>query len=334
MIREESRSLAELHVDALAEGGTLTVYAGGDVPDQQDYTADGFRQAFPDIDINMIVDYSKYHDVRIDRQLDEGRLVPDVTHLQTSFDFDRWKALGVLEAYKPAGFEQVHDLFKDPDGHWCAIGVFAFSYMHGPGGGPATPEDLVDSRWKGQILSSHPGDDDATLFLYKTYADRYGWDWIKRLADQDIVFHRGTNSPGEAVDAGTKQIGLAGAETGGADTTTWVTPQGDHPFLAWGQRAAMFKNARHPAAARLYLNWLLTPEWQAAGQHGWGVRTDVTPTGEGIWDVPNAHTREFVDFMADRATVERWRQTMILYFGEVTGPPTPGWLGLSPSHHA
>ncbi|MFI8324414.1 hypothetical protein [Streptomyces sp. NPDC085529] len=79
VIREESRSLAEPHVDAMAEGGTLTVHAGGDIPDRQDYTADGFRQAFPDIEINMIVDYGKYHDVRIDRQPDEGRLVPDVT---------------------------------------------------------------------------------------------------------------------------------------------------------------------------------------------------------------------------------------------------------------
>jgi ABC-type Fe3+ transport system substrate-binding protein len=334
MITEETKSLAELRDDALAEGGTLTVYAGGDIANQQDYTVAGFRQACPEIEINMIVDYSKYHDVRIDRQLAEGRLVPDVTHLQTSFDFDRWKALGVLEPYMPAGFSQVHDMFKDPDGHWCAIGVFAFSYMHGPGGGPATPQNLIDAEWKGRILSSHPGDDDATLCLYKTYAEHYGWDWIGRLAAQNITFQRGTNSPGEAVDAGTTHIGLAGAETGGADTTTWVIPQEGHPFLAWGQRAAMFKSARHPAAAKLYLNWLLTREWQALGQHGWGVRMDVAPTGRQIWDLVDGHAADFVDFMADRAAVERWRQTMVLYFGEVSGPPTPGWLGLAPTSHA
>lgn len=334
MITEEAKSLAELRDAALAEGGTLTVYAGGDIPSQQDYTVAGFRQACPDIEINMIVDYSKYHDVRIDRQLAEGSLVPDVTHLQTSFDFDRWKALGVLEPYMPAGFGQVHDMFKDPDGHWCAIGVFAFSYMHGPGGGPATPQNLIDVEWKGRILSSHPGDDDATLFLYKTYAEQYGWDWMLRLAAQDITFRRGTNSPGDAVDAGAAYIGIAGAETGGADTTTWVTPPDGHPFLAWGQRAAMFKSARHPAAAKLYLNWLLTPEWQAAGQHGWGVRMDVAPTSKQIWELPDGHAADFINFMADRAAVERWRQTMLLYFGEVSGAPTPGWLGLAPTRHA
>lgn len=38
----------------------------------------------------------------------------------------------------------------------------------------------------------------------------------------------------------------------------------------------------------------------------------------------------FPRFMADRAEVERWKQTFALYFGEVEGDPTPGRLGLHP----
>ena len=38
----------------------------------------------------------------------------------------------------------------------------------------------------------------------------------------------------------------------------------------------------------------------------------------------------FPRFMSDRAEVERWQHTFALYFGEVQGPPTPGWLGLHP----
>ena len=34
--------------------------------------------------------------------------------------------------------------------------------------------------------------------------------------------------------------------------------------------------------------------------------------------------------MADRAAVERRKQTFALYFGEVKGDPTPGRLGLRP----
>ncbi|WP_326759018.1 ABC transporter substrate-binding protein [Streptomyces phaeochromogenes] len=334
MAQEETRSLVELYDDARAEGGTLTVYAGGDTADQQDMTVAAFNAEFPDIELNMIVDYSKYHNVRIDRQLATGTLVPDVTHLQTTFDFPRWKGLGVLLQYRPAGWDSIHDLFKDADGFWVAGNVFAFSYMFGPGGGPVTPQDLVDPRWKGHIASSHPGDDDATLFLFKSYVEAYGWEWLQAFADQQVHFHRGTNTPGEAVDEGRKQVGVGGAATGGPGTT-WAVPGDDHPFLAWGQRAAILRAAPHPAAAKFYLNWLVSPQWQAAGFHGWGVRTDTLPEdGRPIWEYPNAGLTEFPAFMEDRAEVERWRQTMNLYLGEVTGEPTPGRLGLRPTRHA
>ena len=45
---------------------------------------------------------------------------------------------------------------------------------------------------------------------------------------------------------------------------------------------------------------------------------------------PNAHVDGFARFMSDRGKVERWRQIFTVYFGEVQGPPTPGWLGLHP----
>jgi ABC-type Fe3+ transport system substrate-binding protein len=330
---EESRTLDELHEAARAEGGTLTVYAGGDFAGQQDQVLEAFTQAFPDIELNMIVDYSKYHDVRIDRQIEAGTLVADVTQLQTSFDFPRWQRLGRLRNYKPVGFSRVHDLFKDPEGAWVAVAVYAFSYMYGTEGGPAGPRDLVNPEWKGQITSSHPGDDDATLFLYKKYVDTYGWEWLEALARQDVTFRRGTNSPGDAVDAGTSRVGVAGAHTG-SPKITWVTPGAGDPFLAWGQRAALLHGAPHPEAAKLYLNWMLSPQMQAAGFNGWGVRTDVVAEAGPIWSYDNAHVAEFYAFMEDRAEVERWRQSMNVSLGEVHGEPTPGSLGFRPTRHA
>jgi ABC-type Fe3+ transport system substrate-binding protein len=105
-----------------------------------------------------------------------------------------------------------------------------------------------------------------------------------------------------------------------------------HPFMAWGQRAGILKRAKHPAAAKLYLNWSISPAVQQASFDGWSVRTDVTPPGglRPIWEYPNANLDQFPRFMADRAEAERWRQTFSLYFGEVQGAPTPGWLGLHP----
>jgi hypothetical protein len=70
-----------MYDEARAEGGILTVYAGGDTAEQQDGTVAAFHAAFPALTLSMIVDYSKYHDVRIDRQLATDSLVCDVAPL-------------------------------------------------------------------------------------------------------------------------------------------------------------------------------------------------------------------------------------------------------------
>ncbi|MFE1922125.1 ABC transporter substrate-binding protein [Streptomyces asoensis] len=334
--REETRTLDELYRAALAEGGKLVVYAGGDTPTQQDGTKAAFKARFPDLDLTLIVDYSKYHDVRVDNQFATGTLVPDVVQFQTLQDFDRWKQQGRLLHYKPAGFSKVHDAFKDPQGAWVATGAIAFSFLYDTATVGAarrlTPRDLVDPQWKGRIASAYPHDDDAVLYLFSLYARTYGWDWVARFAAQDVQFARGSNSPGEAVFGGRKTIGVGTAGSAvGTSPVTFSIADG-HPFMAWGQRTAVLEQAKNTTAAKLYLNWQLSTQMQNGSFNGWSVRTDVTPPAglKPIWEYRNAHVDGFPRFMADRAEVERWKQTFALYFGEVKGDPTPGWLGLHP----
>ncbi|MDX3310988.1 extracellular solute-binding protein [Streptomyces sp. ME08-AFT2] len=335
---EERRTLDELYRDAVAEGGRLVVYAGGDTPTQQDATKAAFRSSFPDIDLTLVVDYSKYHDVRLDNQFATASVVPDVIQLQTLQDFTRWKDQGRLLHYRPAGFSRLYDAFKDPEGAWVAVGALAFSFMYAPAAvgsrPPLTPLDLVDPRWKGQIASSYPHDDDAVLYLYSLYVRKYGWEWAAKLAAQDVRFARGSHTPRQAVTAGEKAIGIGGGGSLTAPPTSpvrFVAADG-HPFMAWGQRAAILKQAAHPTAAKLFLNWQLSPQRQNGSSNGWSVRTDVTPPSglKPIWEYPNGNLDGFPRFMADRAQVERWKQTFALYFGEVQGEPTPGRLGLHP----
>ncbi|WP_328869282.1 ABC transporter substrate-binding protein [Streptomyces sp. NBC_00287] len=334
--REETRSLDELYRAALAEGGKLVVYAGGDTPTQQDGTKAAFKDRFPEIDLTLIVDYSKYHDVRVDNQFATDTLVPDVVQFQTLQDFDRWKQQGRLLHYKPAGFSKIYDRFKDPQGAWVATGAIAFSFMYSTAtvGSDVqlSPRDLIDPKWKGRIASSYPHDDDAVLYLYALYAQKYGWDWVAELAAQDVQFAQGSNSPGEAVFGGRKAIGVGTAGSAvGSSPVKFVIAEG-HPFMAWGQRAAILKQAKNSTAAKLFLNWQVPTERQQRSFNGWSVRTDVTPPAglKQIWEYPDAHVDGFPRFMADRAAVERWKQTFALYFGEVKGDPTPGWLGLHP----
>jgi ABC-type Fe3+ transport system substrate-binding protein len=334
--REETRTLDQLYRDALAEGGKLVVYAGGDLADSGSGAGarTAFRQRFPKIDLQLIVDYSKYHDARVDNQLATDTLVPDVVQLQTLQDFTRWKREGRLLHYKPAGFGKLYNKFRDPDGAWIAGMVIAFSYIYDVAAAganpPRTPLDLVDPRWKGAVASSYPHDDDAVLYLYSLYTETYGWDWIARLAAQQPQFARGSFSPSTAINNKSAVVGIG---TGGNPTSTGPVRVGlpdGHPFMAWGQRIAILRQAANPTAAKLYLNWQLSTERQTS--NSWSVRTDIAPpTGlKPIWEYPNANVDGFPRFMEDRAKVEQLKQTFALYFGEVKGDPTPGWPGLHP----
>lgn len=59
--------------------------------------------------------------------------------------------------------------------------------------------------------------------------------------------------------------------------------------MAWGQRAAILKRAKHPAAAKLYLSWSLSPAVQQASFDGWSARTDIAPAARGD-GTPVPHT--------------------------------------------
>ncbi|GAB9477847.1 Abc transporter, partial [Globisporangium polare] len=234
--------------------------------------------------------------------------------------------------YKPANFSQIYDGFKDANGAWFAYVVYSFTYLSNAKGlgslpAPKTPLELVDPKYKGLIASSYPHDDDAVLYLFSRYVETYGWDWAAKFATQNVVFSRGSNVAGDVVAAGNKSIAVG---TGG-DLTPAIN--GKYPFLSWGQRIAILKKAKHPAAAKLLLNWLASEQTQrSVGYSGWTVRKDLATTNgfKQIWEIPNAGVSNFAAFMEDRERIEQWKATFALYFGEVQGQPTPGALGLHP----
>ncbi|KAG3117951.1 hypothetical protein PI124_g118 [Phytophthora idaei] len=328
-VDEETKNLDELYADAIAEGGNLIMYHGGDTPTQQNRIKNAFAAAYPELNFTLIVDYSKYHDVRIDNQLKTDTLVPDVVALQTLQDFTRWAKAGELLPYKPKDFSKVHNSLKDKNGAWLAYAIFTFGYIYNSTAlngvaPPATPADLTNPQWANKVASSYPHDDDAVLFLYTRYVEKYGWDWVTKMAQQNIDFNRGSNVAGELVYSGEKLIGVG---TGGGGTTIEFVGGNGTDHLSWGQRVGILSKAKHPAAAKLFMNWAISQEAQTTVVPD-SVRTDINANKP--WNIPEANTAAFPKFMEDRAKVEQWKQTFALYFGEVQGEPSPEVLGLHP----
>ncbi|KAL3673672.1 hypothetical protein V7S43_001370 [Phytophthora oleae] len=291
-VEEETKTLAELYEDAIAEGGKLVFYHGGDLAHQQDSLKEAFEGAFPGINMTMVVDYSKYHDVRIDNQLETDTLVPDITALQTIQNFPRWASAGDLLEYKPAHFSKIYDGLKDESGAWFAYGVNSFSYIYDSSnlGGldaPTSPADLVDPQWAVRL------------------------EWAAAMANQSISFNRGSHVANNLVTAQEKVIGVG--TYGGAPPLTYVGGNGTE-YLTWGQRLAILNKAKNPAAAKLFTNWILSMEVQQSVVME-TVRTDIAPSGSSHpSEIPEANLDAFPTFMANRTKVEALKQTFALYF--------------------
>ncbi len=336
----ETRSLDEIYEQALKEGGSLTVYAGGDTPDQQDGIKAAFEKRFPGITLNVVVDYSKVHSARLDQQFEDRHVIPDIIQLQTLQDFPRWRREGKLVPYKPAGWDSIYSSFKDQTGAWTGVFVDAFSNVAniqalGKDDAPLNAPDYLKPELKGKIVSTYPNDDDAVLFWYKQTIDRHGWEWMQGLMKQQPHFVRGTQAPADEVAAGKYAVTFTSdgsLRPNEKSPVRFALPSNDG-FVAWAQRAAIVKGARHLETARLYLNWLLDKDTQQNVWTMWSVRTDVQPPAgyKPVWEYSNANLSAFERFMADRDGVERFRSRIQLYVGDVQGPSSAGVLGMTPT---
>jgi ABC-type Fe3+ transport system substrate-binding protein len=333
----ETKSLDQLHREALAEGGQLNVYAGGDSPNGFAGWETAFEKRFPGMDIRISTDLSKNHGPRIDYQLAVGKLEPDVAQLQTLQDFDRWKEDGRLLNYKPLGWDEVYPAFRDPDGAWAAMTVYAFASVVNTSlvpeaQAPRDAVDFLDPRYKGKLVMVYPNDDDALLYLFEHYISKYGWSFVDRLIAQEPLWMKGTVPAGNVVGSGQKvaSLGIAGplAPAAGSNVRMFL-PRTDE-FLAWPQEAAIFEQARHPAAAKLYMSWLLSKEFQESMTFQWPVRRDVAAPG-GIRPVfEYTDPTAFHDFMRDRERVERLRSQIELMLGPARGPNPAAVEGMFP----
>jgi len=336
----EQAKLQALYRQAEADGGEVTVYMGGDKPGQWDFIAKAFAAQFPGVKIHLVTDLSKIHDARIDNQIATHDQVADVAVLQTVQDFDRWESAGQLLKYRPIGSDEVFDNAKDSQGYWTGVFYGAFADMvntKAAGSDPSafTAADLLKPEFKKKLIFTYPNDDDAVLYDFKLTVDKYGWTWLRSLVAQNPAFVRGTPFSAGPVAAGDylATLGTAGDPTPNA---TMIFPAND-PFNSWVQHGAIFKNAPHKAAAKLFLSWLTsrTAQQQLIAPWTWSVRKDVAPPA-GLRPLATYHQTDvagFQAFMSDRDAVERFRSQLQLYVGQVVGPdpadPT-NTLGLTP----
>lgn len=191
-------------------------------------------------------------------------------------------AEGMLEAFRPPVYEQTaKDVWEaspydyDNTGHITVIQGSITQYivintnLVKPGEYPQSYHDLLDPKWKGKIVMFDPTTGGAGSFLFTRLAEDkgYGLEFWRQMAKQNIQFQRNYDAVDRLVALGERDIGL-----GGQQSTTQQYLEAGTPIKLWyppldGRVMSLsvmsiVRNAPHPNAAKLLVNFMLTKEGQ------------------------------------------------------------------------
>jgi ABC-type Fe3+ transport system substrate-binding protein len=279
-----AESMEELYAKAKLEQ-TLVLYGAGPTGSHERWIKD-FEQRFPGIKVALTSGLSNGLNRRIEQQLANKRMETDLAIFQTIQDFVRWKKAGALLLFKPEGSDAIDPAYKDEDGAFTAVSVNTVVYAYNTARVPVAevPKSALDFLkpvFRGALITTDPTEDDAGLSVFNLIVEKYGWDYMdKYMAQKPAFVTSGHADVSNAIASGEK---LATFDS--TSTTPRLKAQGKPIEPVFSQAdptpvflvgAAIFKDAPHPNAAKLYLNWYLAKEQQSRSGT-FSPRADVPP---------------------------------------------------------
>jgi ABC-type Fe3+ transport system substrate-binding protein len=319
-----AQSLDELYAKAKDEGA-FSFYVGGPTGPWE-ARAKLFEQRYPGIKITIGGGFSNVLDKKIDAQLASGSLEVDAAILQTIADFVRWKAEGRLMNFKPNGFEFMDASFRDTDGAFWATMIIVVPYMYNTekvtaADVPNSALDFLKSQFQGRIVTPYPADDDVTLWVFYHIVQKYGWDYMAKYMAQKPTFIQGHLGEQRSIGSGQSYVTFDSILDITAELKRQGMPVDSHfptvdALPIWPLTGAIFQNAPHPNAAKLFLSWLLAPEQQSA-MSAWSPRSDVPPPAGYKPILSYQVANDYRDFLTDQAQVAELRKRFETYSGPI-----------------
>lgn len=262
---------AEL-IKAAQEEGSLVVFGSCDEP----YLI-AACQRFEEI-YDIHVDYLRMSTAKVQTMITEenGKPSGDVWFGGTNEPYNEAAKQGLLKAYNAKNaIHIIRDEFKDPDGYWYGIyqGILGFMVNNNELSAknlemPKTWDDLLKPEYKGLIWMSNPDTAGTARLIINTIIQMKGHDeGIAYLLDLDKNISKYTQSgadPSKSVGPGDCVIAIGFLHDGLTqylnefDTIRLIIPE-DGTSYEIGS-TAIFEGCAHPNAAKLWIEYALSPE--------------------------------------------------------------------------
>ena len=277
----EADSMEDLIAAAKAEG-ELTVYGSC----EEEYLAaacEHFEELY-----GIKVQYQRLSTGEVQAKIEEenGNPSADVWFGGTTDPYNVVAAEGLLEAYEAENASHLlGSQYRDPDGYWYGIykGILGFMVNKDELArmnleAPADWQDLLKPEYKGLIWLSNYNTAGTAKLVINTMIQKYGHDeGIQYLVDLDKnieVYTKSGSGPSKNVGTGECVIGIGFLHDGITQIVdnqygniALVIPSSGTSFEIGA--TAIFKGAKHPNAAKLWIEYALSPECvELAAQNG------------------------------------------------------------------
>ncbi len=269
-------------IAAAKEEGTLVVYGSC----EEDYLAaacDHFKELY-----GIDVQYQRLSTGEVQSKIEEenGNPSGDVWFGGTTDPYNVSAAEGLLEPYEAINASHlIGDMYRDADGCWYGIykGILGFMVnkdeLERMGiEAPRDWQDLLKEDYKGLIWLSNYNTAGTAKLVVNTMIQKYGHDeGIQYLVDLDKnieVYTKSGSGPSKNVGTGECVIGIGFLHDGitqiednGYGNIELIIPSSGTSFEIGA--TAIFKGAKHPNAAKLWIEYALSPDCvELAAQNG------------------------------------------------------------------
>ena len=268
-------------IAAAVKEGKVVWYSSVDVK-VAEAVAKAFRAEYPDVKIEVERSGSERVFQRINQEYQSNIKNVDVVNSSDASHFIYWKQQKLLAAHTPPDVKRYPAQFKDPEGYYATwratLSVMGYNTnLLAAKEAPTGYLDLLDPKWKGKLVKSHPSYSGTSLTGTYAIVKQLGWEYLEKLSKQGVQQLQSTTAPPKSIASGERVVMVDGneynmfIEMNAKSPVKIIYPKEGTPFVT--SPTAIFADAPHPNAARLLQNFLYTAKIQQLAVNEGGTRS-------------------------------------------------------------
>ncbi len=251
-----------------------------------------FKAKYPGVDVEFFRSGTGKVLARIETETRAGALGGDVVWMADPTAFNGMVAQKQLLAYRPPEWQHIK-LAKQPDGYFVAGRILVGCLLVNPkagGAGVKSFADLTKPALKGKVAIASPLVSGSTHVIDGTlWKDpRFGWKYFEQLKKNDVLVLNDVPDVARAVASGERAAGISltlykyQPEYANSPMEVVLPSEG---AVTMASPLGILAKAPHPAAAKLFYRFLLSPIAQTVlSEAGIYPARDDVPAPNGLPD--------------------------------------------------